>query len=140
MTYIILLQNHSHGPMRLDRIERSRLSGERFLLLNKAIRLVVENCWHLFIFSESFVVIFERSPTEIIVNNQALICFFDKPTFRRREARWIETLGTFGIFHITLKCEITHVFGIALSRIPNKKAVINDGKVLYVDFSKVIGG
>ena len=40
---------------------------------------------------------------EILIDNQVLIHFFSKPRESRREARWLQTLGDFGIFLINLK-------------------------------------
>ena len=43
--------------------------------------------------------------------------FFTKPKLSNREARWLETLGNFGVFQINLKPGKIHVLGDALSRL-----------------------
>ena len=53
------------------------------------------------------------------MDNQVLKHFFTKPRLSRREARWIETLGNFEIFPITLELGKVHVLGDTLSRAPH---------------------
>jgi len=73
----------------------------------------------LIYFLKRFRCYLEGSSFEILTDNQVLKHFFDKPRLSRREARWLETLGNFGIFPITLKQGKIHVLGDALSRAPH---------------------
>ena len=57
--------------------------------------------------------------------------FFTKAKLSRREARWLETLGNFGVFPINLKPGKIHVLGDTLSRAP--QLLINDLEVLRMD-------
>ena len=67
-------------------------------------------------FLERFRCYLEGSTFKIITDNQVLKYFFTKPKLSRREARWSETLGNFGVFPITLKPGKIHVLGDTLSR------------------------
>ena len=79
---------------------------------------------------------------EIFTDNQVLKHFFSKKDLSRREARWVETLGNFGIFPITLKPGKIHVLGDTLSRAPHAKgdASLNDVEVPFIRFEDVIVG
>ena len=44
----------------------------------------------------------EGTEFEIFTDTQVLKSFFTKPKLSRKESRWLETLGNFGIFPITL--------------------------------------
>ena len=61
----------------------------------------------------------EGANFEIFTDNQVLKYFFTKPKMSRKEARWLETLGNFGVFPITLKPGKIHVLGDALPRAPH---------------------
>ena len=50
----------------------------------------------------------------MLIDDQVLKHFFTKPKLSRREARWLGTLGNFGIFPITLKPGKIHVLGDVL--------------------------
>ena len=76
----------------------------------------------LIYFLERFRCYLEGSEFEIITDNQVLKSFFTKAKLSRREARWLETLGNFGIFPITLKPGKLHVLGDTLSRAPHASA------------------
>lgn len=91
-------------------------------------------------FLERFRCYLEGSSFEIITDNQILKHFFTKKDLSRREARWIETLGNFGIFPITLKPGKIHVLGDALSRAPHapEDPAVNDIEVPYCAFDDVI--
>ena len=93
-------------------------------------------------FLERFRCYLEGSHFEIFTDNQVLKHFFTKPNLSRREARWLEILGNFGIFPITLKPGKIHVLGDALSRAPHAKvnATVNDVEVPYIEFSNIING
>lgn len=67
--------------------------------------------------------------------------FFTNKDLSRREARWVEILGYFGIFPITLKPGKIHVLGDTLSRAPHvtNTRVVNDIEVLFIQFEDVIG-
>ena len=68
---------------------------------------------------------------KIFTDNQVLKHFFTKAKLSRREARWLETLGNFGVFPINLKPGKIHVLGDTLSRAP--QLLINDLEVLRMD-------
>ncbi len=78
----------------------------------------------------------EGSDIEIFTDNQVLKRFFTKAKLIRREARWLETLGNFGIFPINLKPGKIHVIGDTLSRAPN--ASVNVDEVLKIDSEGLI--
>ena len=80
----------------------------------------------------------EGSHFEIFTDNQVLKSFFTKPKLSRREARWLETLGNFGIFPINLKPGKIHVLGDALSRAPH--ASVNVMEVLKIDLEDITNG
>jgi len=72
--------------------------------------------------------------------------FFTKQKLSRREARWLETLGNFGIFPVTLKPGRIHVLGDVLSRAPhvtevNKKSLIsfNALDIPKIEFEAILG-
>ena len=81
---------------------------------------------------------------EVFTDNQVLKSFFAKPKISQREARWLETLGNFGIFPITLKPGNIHVLGDVLSRAPHvmekieEGALCNDVEVPYIRHDDVI--
>ena len=62
----------------------------------------------------------------------------------RKEARWLETLGNFGIFPITLKPGKIHVLGDVLSRAPHvlsgnsSSLKVNDVEVFRAEFEDFI--
>jgi len=92
-------------------------------------------------FLERFRCYLEGSEFEIITDNQVLKYLFTKPKLSRREARWIETLGNFGIFPITLKAGKIHVLGDVLSRAPHAKENdprINVMEVPYIEIGDII--
>lgn len=91
-------------------------------------------------FLERFRCYLEGSEFEMITDNQVLKHFFTKPKLSRREARWVETLGNFGVFPITLKPGKIHVLGDSLSRAPHAKdnPDVNAIYVPYINFSDVI--
>lgn len=82
-------------------------------------------------FLERFRCYLEGSNFEIFTDNQVLKHFFTKAKLSRREARWLETFGNFGIFPINLKPGKIHVLGDTLSRAP--QLLINDLEVLKID-------
>ncbi len=92
----------------------------------------------LIYFSQRFRCYLEGSTFEIFTDNQVLRSSFTKPKMSTREARWLKTLGVFGIFPITLKPGKIHVLGDTLSRAPH--ASVNDLEILKVDLEDVIGG
>ena len=74
-------------------------------------------------------------------DNQILKHFFSKPKLSRKEARWLETLGNFGVFPITLKPGKIHVLGDVLSRAPHapdNDVNVNDMEVPFIQFEDVI--
>lgn len=77
----------------------------------------------------------EGSSFEIFTDNQVLKHFFTKAKLSRREARWLETFGNFGIFPINLKSGKIHVLGGTLSRAP--QLLIHDREVLQKMISLV---
>ena len=93
-------------------------------------------------FLDRFRCYLEGSDFEIITDNQVLKHFFSKPKLSRREARWVETLGNFGVFPITLKPGKIHVLGDALSRAPHAREDphVNDVEIPYIKFDDVISG
>ncbi len=92
----------------------------------------------LIYFLQRFRCYLEGSNFEIFTDNQVLRSFFTKPNLSRREARWLETLGNFGIFPINLKPGKIHVLGDTLSRAPH--ASVNVLEVLNIDIDDIIGG
>lgn len=68
----------------------------------------------LILFLEGFRFYLEGSTFEILKDNQVLKQFFTKQKLNRWEARWLETLGNFGIFLVTLKPGRVHVLVDAL--------------------------
>ena len=95
-------------------------------------------------FLERFRCYLEGSTFEIFTDNQVLKYFFTKPKLSRREERWSETLGNFGVFPITLKPGKIHVLGDTLSRAPLAKidddTLVNDVEVPYIQFEDLING
>ena len=94
-------------------------------------------------FLERFRCYLEGTEFEIFTDNQVLKHFFTKPKLSRREARWIETLGNFGVFPITLKPGKIHVLGDTLSRAPHADyddVNVNDVEVPFIEFEDVISG
>lgn len=93
-------------------------------------------------FLERFRCYLEGSTFEIFTDNQVLKHFFTKPKLSRREARWSETHGNFGVFPITLKPGKIHMLGDTLSRAPHASIdddpVVNDVEVPYIQFYDVI--
>ena len=79
----------------------------------------------------------EGSEFEIFTDNQVLKNFFTKPKLSRKEARWLETLGNFGIFPINLKPGKIHVLGDALSRVPNAR--MNTMHITRIAADDIIG-
>ena len=69
----------------------------------------------------------EGTEFEVFTDNQVLKIFFTKQKLSRKESRWLETLGNFGIFAITLKPGKIHVLGAVLSRAPHVMEKIDDG-------------
>ena len=59
-----------------------------------------------------------RRNFEIFTDNQVLKSSFTKPKQTRKGTGWLETLGNFGIFLITLKPIKIHELGDTLSRAP----------------------
>ena len=93
-------------------------------------------------FLERFRCYLEGSEFEMITDNQILKHFFSKPKLSRKEARWLETLGNFGVFPITLKPGKIHVLGDVLSRAPHapdNDVNVNDMEVPFIQFEDVIG-
>jgi len=92
-------------------------------------------------FLERFRCYLEGAEFEIITDNQVLKHFFTKPSLSRREARWLETLGNFGIFPITLKPGKIHAIADVLSRAPHapEKPAVNNIEVPFIDIEDVIG-
>ena len=70
-------------------------------------------------FLKRFRCYLEGATFEEFTDNQVLKNFFTKPSMSRKEARWLETLGNFGIFPINLKPGKIHVLGDVLSRAPH---------------------
>ncbi len=62
--------------------------------------------------------------------------FFSKSKLSRKEARWLETLGNFGIFPITLKPGKIHVLGDTLSRAPY--IAFNALEIPFIELDSVI--
>ena len=69
----------------------------------------------------------EGTEFKVFTDNQVLKSIFTKPKLDRKESRWIETLGNFGIFPVTLKPGIIHVLGDVLYRAPHVVETIDDG-------------
>lgn len=87
----------------------------------------------------------EGSSFEIFTENQVLKHFFTKPKMSRKEARWLETLGNFGIFPITLKPGTIHVLGDTLSRAHHlisewmfEGISCNDVEIPFIDIEEVL--
>lgn len=94
-------------------------------------------------FLERFRCYLEGCTFEIFTDNQVLKHLFTKQKLSRREARWIETLGNFGVFPITLKPGKIHVLGDVLSRAPHAEDAdikVNDVEIPYIEFDDVISG
>lgn len=89
-------------------------------------------------FLERFRCYLEGTSFEILTDNQVLKHFFTKSNLSRREARWIETLGNFGIFPITLKPGKIHVLGDTLSRAPHIH--VNDIEVMTPSLDFITDG
>ncbi len=89
-------------------------------------------------FLQRFRCYLEGSSFEIFTDNQELKNLFTKPKLSRREARWLETLGNFGIFPISLKPGKIHVLGDTLSRAPH--ASVNVLEVLKMDLDEILSG
>lgn len=96
-------------------------------------------------FLQRFRCYLEGTEFEILTDNQVLKHFFTKPSLSRREARWSEILGNFGVFPITMKPGKIHVLGDSLSRAPHvinssdeTSAVLNSTEVPYFDRSEIL--
>lgn len=70
-------------------------------------------------FLQRFRCYLEGSEFEIFTDNQVLCHFFTKPDLSRREARWIDFFGHFGITQLTLVKGRAHVLGDTPSRAPH---------------------
>ncbi len=92
----------------------------------------------LIYFLQRFRCYLEGSSFEIFTDNQVLKNFFTKPKMSRREARWLETLGNFGIFPISLKLGKVYVIGDTLLRAPH--ASVNVLEVFEVDLDEILTG
>lgn len=86
-------------------------------------------------FLERFIGYLEGSGFDIFTDNQVFKQFFTKAKLTRREARWLETFGNFGIFPVTLKPELIHILGDTLSRAPQLS--INDLEVLKLELENM---
>lgn len=73
----------------------------------------------LIYFLQRFRCYIEGSEFEIFTDNQVLRYFFNKPNLSRREARWMEYLGQFGITKLTLVKGKVHVLGDVPSHAPH---------------------
>eukprot|EP00171_Calliarthron_tuberculosum_P005616 IDg5616t1 len=67
----------------------------------------------------------EGSSFEIFTDNQVLKALFDKKDLSRKEVRWLELLGDFGIFPMTLVKGSVHVLGDVPSRAPHSDQVLS---------------
>ena len=88
-------------------------------------------------FLQRFRCYLEGASFEILTDNQILKYFFTKLKLSRREARWLETLGNFGIFPINLKPGKIHVLGDTLSRAPH--AFVNAVDIMKIQTEDVLG-
>ena len=88
-------------------------------------------------FLQRFRCYLEGTSFEIFTDNQVLKHFNTRPKFSRREARWLETLGNFGIFPITLKPGKILVLGDTLSRAPH--ASMNSVEMFSLQMLKKYG-
>ena len=61
----------------------------------------------------------EGASFDIFTDNQVLQAFLEKKNISRKEARWLDLLGQFGISKPTLVSGKVHVLGDALSRAPH---------------------
>jgi hypothetical protein len=96
-------------------------------------------------FLQRFRCYLEGTEFEIFTDNQVLQHFFTKPSLSRREARWSEILGNFGVFPITLKPGKIHVLGDSLSRAPHvinssdeTSSVLNSTEIPHFDRSEIL--
>jgi RNase H-like domain found in reverse transcriptase len=96
-------------------------------------------------FLQRFRCYLEGTEFQISTDNQVLKHFFTKPTLSRREARWSEILGNYGIFPITIKPGKIHVLGDALSRAPHvmsssdeTSVVVNTTEIPHFDQSDIV--
>jgi hypothetical protein len=87
----------------------------------------------------------EEAEFEIFTDNQVSKHFLTKSTLSRREARWSEILGNYGIFPITMKPGKVHVLGDVLSRAPHvmnssdeTSAVVNTTEIPRFDRSDIV--
>lgn len=69
-------------------------------------------------FLQRFRCYLEGTEFEVFTDNQVLRYFFSKPILSRREARWLDVLGQFGITQLTLVKGKVHVLGDVPSRAP----------------------
>lgn len=70
-------------------------------------------------FLQRFRCYVEGCAFEVLTDNQVLKYFFSKTNLSRREARWLDFLGQFGISHLTLVKGKIHVLGDVPSRAPH---------------------
>lgn len=70
-------------------------------------------------FLQRFRCYLEGAEFEVLTDNQVLKYFFTKQNLSRREARWLDFLGQFGITHLTLIRGRVHVLGDVPSRAPH---------------------
>jgi RNase H-like domain found in reverse transcriptase/Reverse transcriptase (RNA-dependent DNA polymerase) len=70
-------------------------------------------------FLQRFRCYLEGFESEVFTDNQVLKHLFTKAAVSRKEARWLKTLGNFGMFLTNLKPGRVHVLGNVLSRAPH---------------------
>ena len=95
----------------------------------------------LIYFLKRFRCYLEGATFEKFTDNQVLKNFFTKPSMRRKEPTWLETLGNFGIFPMNLQPGKMHVLGDVLYRarhITNEQKVRNAFELPYIGVSNSI--
>lgn len=96
----------SYFSKRLSSAEKNYTAGDRELL-------------GLVYFLQRYRCYLEGAYFEVLTYNQVLFNFFTKQNLSRREARWLDFLGSFGINKMSLIKGKIYVLGDALSRAPH---------------------
>lgn len=91
-------------------------------------------------FLQRFRCYLEGTSFEVFTDNQVLRHFFSKQSLSRRETRWLEYLGQFGISNLTLVKGRIHVLGDTPSRAPHvidptKKALLHNVHITVPELS-----
>ena len=124
-------QNAAGGTLtQLDEYGRDRVIAFYSKLLSRTESVYTANdreILRLVSFLNRFRCYLEGTEFEVFTDNQFIKSFFKIPKLSRNESRWLENLGNFRIFPITLKIGKIRFLQNALSRAPHVMENIDDG-------------